>query len=231
MKWFKHETNAHTNLKLQSVINKFGIEAYGYYWACVELVGLQGENFRIRAKKDWKIYLKKNLEIELVRQDAFLEEFANKGLIDKRAINKGDLFIPKLAERSDEYTNKLRRKSGQTPDNVLLEENRVEENKLEQIKTEENMTELAIALQPKNFFSSQNAQSMVINEFIRIGVPDKIAAREVDKFLNYWTESNGKKQRWQMEKVFDVEKRFRTWFGRVKEFQGKSLSKLAEIEL
>ncbi|MCK9483845.1 MAG: hypothetical protein M0R34_05730, partial [Candidatus Marinimicrobia bacterium] len=33
------------------------------------------------------------------------------------------------------------------------------------------------------------------------------------EFLDYWTETNpnGKKERWQMEKVFDVKRRFQTW--------------------
>ena len=36
---------------------------------------------------------------------------------------------------------------------------------------------------------------------------------EKAKFLDYWTEKNpnGKKERWQMQRVFDVEKRWRTW--------------------
>lgn len=36
---------------------------------------------------------------------------------------------------------------------------------------------------------------------------------EKENFLDYWTEKNlnGKKERWQMEKVFDVRRRYRTW--------------------
>ena len=38
------------------------------------------------------------------------------------------------------------------------------------------------------------------------------------KFLDYWTEKSegGRKERWQMEKVFDVCRRWNTWLGRVK---------------
>lgn len=45
--------------------------------------------------------------------------------------------------------------------------------------------------------------------------------REIKKFESYWTELNqsGTKQRWQLERVFQVDRRLGTWFGKVKEFQ------------
>lgn len=134
MKWFKHETSAHNNLKLQVVIDKFGPTGYGYYWACVELAALQGgEDFTVKRDKEWMIYLKKQLNTPIDDQKNMLVAFANLTLIDGKALKKGDLSIPKLAERADEYTEKVRRKSGQGRDNVGLEENRTEE-----IRTEQN---------------------------------------------------------------------------------------------
>lgn len=132
MKWFKHETDALGNLKLQSVITKLGAEAYGYYWACLELVGLQGTNFRLGAEKDWKVLLKKFLEIDLPKQETYLEFFAEKKLIDKKSLDKGDLYIPKLRERADDYTKRVRRVSEQSSDNVPLEENRREQKRTEE---------------------------------------------------------------------------------------------------
>lgn len=132
MKWFKHETDSHTNLKLQSLVDKFGLEAVGYYWSCVELVGLQGKNFELKVEKDWKLYLKKFLGIEEKKQDAILEFMSNKKLIDKKALKKGNLYIPKLAERCDEYTDKVRRISRQGRDNVGLEEKRRDKKRIEE---------------------------------------------------------------------------------------------------
>jgi hypothetical protein len=39
---------------------------------------------------------------------------------------------------------------------------------------------------------------------------------EIQKFINYWTEKNpgGKKERWQMQKVFDPNRRLATWMSR-----------------
>lgn len=132
MKWFKHETDASGNLKLESVIDKFGLEGYGYYWICVELVGKEGTNYKIEAYKDWKAKFKRVSGISFDRQDKILNFFAEKILIDKDALTNGDLYIPKMEERSDDYTNKVRRKSVQDTDNVSLEENRIEEIRIEE---------------------------------------------------------------------------------------------------
>jgi len=44
----------------------------------------------------------------------------------------------------------------------------------------------------------------------------KISA-ELDKFARYWTEKNksGVKERWEMEKTFEVQKRLITWFSNI----------------
>lgn len=131
MRWFKHETKAYMSLKIQSVIENFGLEAVGYYWICVELVASQGENFRIKGEKLWKSYLTKITGLSIDKQDQFLEFFGEINLIDKKAHKHGILSIPKLKERADEYTQKLRRKSRHISDKVPLDKNRLDKNRLE----------------------------------------------------------------------------------------------------
>jgi uncharacterized protein YdaU (DUF1376 family) len=50
----------------------------------------------------------------------------------------------------------------------------------------------------------------------------KVAA-ELDKFVGYWTELNksGTKERWELERTFEVKRRLTTWFGRDKDFNSK----------
>lgn len=45
-----------------------------------------------------------------------------------------------------------------------------------------------------------------------------IVKEELKKFVNYWTQKNpsGKKELWEMQKVFDLPKRLNTWFANVK---------------
>ena len=38
IKWFRHESRAHLDAKLQKLVMKYGFEGYGLYWYCVENV-------------------------------------------------------------------------------------------------------------------------------------------------------------------------------------------------
>lgn len=38
MKWFKHDSDAHRDAKMRRLIHKWGIEAYGLYWYCLEQI-------------------------------------------------------------------------------------------------------------------------------------------------------------------------------------------------
>lgn len=138
MKWFKHEAEAHTNMKLQALIEKLGIAGYGYYWACVELIASQGgDAFIIEKEKHWEQHLKKMLNIEPNDQKKYLVELARLNLIDKESLKKGNLYIPKLEQRCDEYMEKKKRKdkvptmSRHYPDNVPLEQKRTDKKRRE----------------------------------------------------------------------------------------------------
>lgn len=50
--------------------------------------------------------------------------------------------------------------------------------------------------------------------------PKNVIWGEIQKFERYWTEKNktGKKELWEMQKTFEVDRRLVTWFGRVKGF-------------
>lgn len=38
MKWFKHDSDAHTDAKLRKLRLKYGMRGYGLYWYCLELI-------------------------------------------------------------------------------------------------------------------------------------------------------------------------------------------------
>ena len=38
MKWVKHDTDAHRDAKLKRLMLAYGMEGYGLYWYCVELI-------------------------------------------------------------------------------------------------------------------------------------------------------------------------------------------------
>ena len=57
-------------------------------------------------------------------------------------------------------------------------------------------------------------------EFLPSPIDKSVAVTEVQKFISYWTEPNksGTKQRWQLEKTFELKRRLATWFGNIKNF-------------
>lgn len=125
MKWFRHESDAHTNLKLTQILQEYGIGAYGYYWFLLELVCQQSENFRVKAGKNWKKFAEVWTHLDIKSQDNYLRVFAELNLIDKKALKSGTLYIPKLQERLDDYTKRVRRLSEHKPNNVPLQDNTI----------------------------------------------------------------------------------------------------------
>jgi len=126
MKWYKHFTDSHSNLKFQKLLKEYGLFGYGMWWVCCEVVGKSGNKFRVAPNKWWKQHLldvSKWTEIEL---NKFLEVLADSNLISKHLLNKGYLAIPKMTEYADEYSHKVATISRQRGDNVVLDKTRLE---------------------------------------------------------------------------------------------------------
>ena len=157
MKWFKHHSDSSGNLKLKKIKRNFGMVGYGFYWELLELVAEQGDNFKLLAKKDWiseiceRTFLKNKKVLEL------LNAIADEGLIDSEALKQGDLYVPKMEEYQDEYTKKVRTKSRQAPENILLEEE--EEGEEEEKKNKKDTSEPKV---------SQDIPNIEIPEFINL---------------------------------------------------------------
>ena len=108
MKWFRHDADSHNNLKFQDLLDKYKMMGYGVFWICCEMVASQVElkelKFQIPKKRDWKRYLRKKTGISGSTLDAILQVLADCSLIDKKALKRGSLSIPKMEDRMDEYS-------------------------------------------------------------------------------------------------------------------------------
>ena len=107
MKWFQHLSTAHTDFALREIIEEFDGEGYGFYWLCIELVAQQGKNYRLKGSKGWKKQLALILHIDTKKSETILNKLAELNLINKLALNKGDLFIPKIKRYSDDWSKRL----------------------------------------------------------------------------------------------------------------------------
>jgi len=83
----------------------------------------------------------------------------------------------------------------------------------------------------KEFFEQPERHQEIITYLVSKGLSESQATNEIKKFILYWTEPNktGTKQRWQMQRTFEVKRRLLTWIqnirptGREKETKGIKL--------
>ena len=149
MKWFKHDSNASTDAKLRKLKMKYGMEGYGVYWQCLELVAMNVDthNLTFELEHDGEL-IAYETGIHIERVNELMAYMINLGLFESSA-NK--VFCLKMATRTDEYTQKIIKKqgitviSGECPDSVpttsgLREEKRIEENRREERESTETQS-------------------------------------------------------------------------------------------
>jgi hypothetical protein len=139
LKWFKHESGASLDAKLQEVLLDYGLEGYGLYWYCLELIAgnVTPDNLTFELEHDARI-IARNTSSTTQRVQEIMKRFVELGLFESY---EGIVKCLKLAKKTDEYTAKLLSKSRQTPDKLptvsgqnpeksaLLEEKRIDKKK------------------------------------------------------------------------------------------------------
>lgn len=203
MKWFKHYSDAYSNLKLRIIRQEFKGDGYGAYWLCLELVAQQGDtNFEISKEKQWKKILEFELGIKEEKLELILTKFAELGLIDLQKFQKGILSIPKMIEYQDEYREKVGRKSRQHPDSVGLDKIRTEEDKIRHKQAisliQAFKTKINPALDFKNRTEYQAALWVLTQVSFEeaIGIVDYAAEHNTDDFAVVITTPWELKKKW-----------------------------------
>ncbi len=132
--------------KLQEVLLDYGLEGYGLYWYCLELIAsnVTPEKLTFELEHDSRI-IARNTGSSVQKVQEMMTRFVELGLFDN---SNGRILCLKLSQRADDYTAKLVRKNGvqaienkenrQTPTNsekVPLDKIRLDKNKKENKKT------------------------------------------------------------------------------------------------
>lgn len=110
MKWFKHDTDANMDAKLQEVMLDYGLEGYGLYWYCIELIAqnVNGENLTFELEHDARI-IARNTGSTPKKVEQMMKSFIDLGLLNA---DNGHIFCLKLALRCDDFTAKAVRRNG-----------------------------------------------------------------------------------------------------------------------
>ncbi len=153
MEWFRHDSNANLDEKLQEVLLDYGLEGYGLYWYCIELIvgKTSADNITFELKHDARI-IARNTGSTAQRVEEMMKRFISVGLFEN---NDGKITCLKVAKRlmSSATSNPKMRDMIQDirhshdgvmtkSDNVMQEEKRLEEKRLEEKRLEEKQRKL-----------------------------------------------------------------------------------------
>lgn len=96
--------------KLQEIMLDYGLEGYGLYWYCIELIAqnVNGDNLTFELEHDARI-IARNTGSTPQKVSQMMTSFINLGLLDA---DNGHIFCLKLASRCDDFTAKAVRRKG-----------------------------------------------------------------------------------------------------------------------
>ena len=99
MKWIKHDTDANQDAKMQNVMLDYGLEGYGLYWYCIELIAgkVDKENITFELEHDARI-IAKNTGSTSQKVEEMMRYFVKIGLFES---SSGVITCLKLAKRLD----------------------------------------------------------------------------------------------------------------------------------
>lgn len=100
MMWFKHDTDANQDAKLQNVLLDYGLEGYGLYWYCIELIAgkINKENFTFELEHDARI-IARNVGSTPQKVEEMMKYFVSQGLFEN---NENTITCFKLLKRMDQ---------------------------------------------------------------------------------------------------------------------------------
>jgi hypothetical protein len=100
MRWFKHDSNANTDAKLKRVRIKYGLEGYGLYWYCLELIAgdVSKEKITFELEHDAEI-IAYDTGLHYERVQEMMTFMVNLGLFEQ---DEGMITCIKMAQRMDQ---------------------------------------------------------------------------------------------------------------------------------
>jgi hypothetical protein len=97
MEWFRHDSNANLDEKLQEVLLDYGLEGYGLYWYCIELIvgKTSADNITFEIKHDARV-IARNTGSTPQRVEEMMKRFISVGLFEN---HDGKITCLKVAKR------------------------------------------------------------------------------------------------------------------------------------
>lgn len=105
MKWFKHDAHSMRNASVERLIMEYGIDGYGLYWACIELIAgnISIRNLTFELEHDAELIANK-FKMDTIRVERIMHRCIELRLFE--LADSGRLRCPELARMLDETTSK-----------------------------------------------------------------------------------------------------------------------------
>lgn len=212
MHWFKHDTDASQDAKLQNVLLDYGLEGYGLYWYCLELIvgKIDVDNITFELEHDARI-IARNTGSTTQKVEEMMRYFISQGLFESS--DCGKVTCLKLAKRLDksmtsnakmrELIDKIRGKNHDVvminhdasminPDSVMQDKIRIDK-KREDKEHVDSSESPSVDFQETEFerfwkhYPTKKAKSAALNAFKRLtkGKKESQVRFYVDMVLNY----------------------------------------------
>lgn len=193
MEWFKHDSNANLDEKLQEILLDYGLEGYGLYWYCVELIvgKVSADNITFELKHDARI-IARNTGSTTQKVEEMMRRFVEVGLFES---SDGVITCMKVAKRlASSATSNIKMRnliqniklnqqdnlpSRHRHDAVMQDKNRIDEIRLE--KTENITPEFNINITE---YIGDGSSSLEIKKYS--------VETEFDVFWSYYPKKVGK---------------------------------------
>lgn len=203
--YFPHFCNARHDRKIRRLRKELGTEGYGIYFMLLET---------LREQQDLMYPLE---DIDLLAEEFGVSEAKVRVAVCNYELFEIDeekkFFSPKMIIYLEPYfrMKEQRKMAGKaSADKRMLNDRsttvqqiKEKESKVKQIKEKESKVSFSEMLSP------------FINDL----------SSEYDNFFSYWTEKNNKgKERWEMEKFFDISRRIKTWMNNNSKFKNNGTS-------
>ena len=166
MRWIKHDTDANQDAKLQNVLLDYGLEGYGLYWYCIELIAgkVDKDNITFELEHDARI-IARNVGSTAQKVEEMMRYFVELGLFED---SQGTITCLKLARRLDKSMTsnpEMRQliENIKSHDSVMIESEKPMQDK---IRLDKNRKEPIVEAKPQRSKFSFNDNQMRFSEAV-----------------------------------------------------------------
>lgn len=108
MKWFHHDTNSRDDDKIFELIDRQGLQGYGFFWVILEeCYTAETTGFQVEVSETWCKRIAKEFGLTDSRTIVrLLDTLAEVKLIDAQMWHEKIICVPGIQKRSDEYMKK-----------------------------------------------------------------------------------------------------------------------------